>query len=197
MGNDKTLSGRKIRMLFCEKSFIPAGFCTVIADFSQSLSVTELCDRISSIPRSRLGWLYAIGSSSNITKLYGIRCGQVRTQTIICIIVICPSGYTDGGRGSGTCKQCLCLKLYRLAFFQAQHINSLFFALFQYIRYGKPGLRVNGFLLFAFLQRCIQFLFRKNFGAFYCFRFWFSLCDWFCGRFRLHGSFCCFTLFCR
>ena len=33
MGNDKTLSGREIRMLFCEKSFIPAGFCTVIADF--------------------------------------------------------------------------------------------------------------------------------------------------------------------
>ena len=171
MGNDKTLSGRKIRMLLCEKSFIPAGFCTVIANFSQCLSVTKFCDRISSIPWSRFGWLYAIGSCSNITKLYGIRCGQVRTQTIICIIVIRPSGYTDGSRGSGTCKQCLCLKLYRLAFFQAQHINSLFFALFQHIRYGKPGLRVNGFLLFAFFQCCIQFLFRKDFGAFYCFHF--------------------------
>ena len=45
MRNDKTFSGREIRMFLREKSFIPGSLCSVVAHLCKGLPVLQFCNR--------------------------------------------------------------------------------------------------------------------------------------------------------
>ena len=126
-----------ISIFLCEKSFITRSLCAIVTNLCQLLTITELCNIISTTSRTGFRRLHTICCCRNITKLNRIFVSQITSIPVIRILITGSSCYCNF-LGTLCCNVC-CHESNRFSFFHRIKGDAVLRCLIHYFWNSQTG----------------------------------------------------------